>query len=585
MLLTILRLFTFLVGLVVAGLITVPRFLRHVARHNSDEMLLITTLALCFGTALLAVRMEFSVALGAFIMGAIIAEAREAPRVERLMAPVRDLFLAVFFVAIGMLIQPSDLLANLAPILAITLVFVTAKLAACAAGAFITGRDLSSSLRIGANMAQLGEFAFVLAAAGRQWKVTGDFLYPVIAGVTVLNAVLRPYLIEAADPLAGFLRRNLPDSWVSAMTVFNRRVREMGPARRRNPMMRHVRSLAFQIGLNLTLIAAGFITGAMIAGRFPQLLAPLPGRLGRTQVVPWLLIAVLLLPLYVATIRKMQAMGLLLSELAMEGASAGSPARPFLGHLLSGTMFLLQLVLLGLVTLLVSATMLPSWQTFLVLLVITGGLAAIFGNLFNRHYTRAKVALLETWCEPARRPEPEEMPGPHEELQTVVVSDHPAVTGMRNGEIVALSRLGVSLVAIRRSGVNLLHPAPTRRSGRGTDCWSWERPASLRPRDNSSAPAAPASGRRPPSSFPLAHSRHEIYSLIRKTGYMSPSPLILFKALADDTRLRVLRCTGLAELSVAELVAVLALPQSTVSRHLKPCAKPGWWKRGGTGRP
>ncbi|MFO1522069.1 MAG: cation:proton antiporter [Kiritimatiellia bacterium] len=226
-LLTILRLFTFLVGLVVAGLITVPRFLRHVARHNSDEMLLITTLALCFGTALLAVRMEFSVALGAFIMGAIIAEAREAPRVERLMAPVRDLFMAVFFVAIGMLIQPSFLLDHLVPILAITLVFIAGKLAACAAGAFITGRDLTTSLRIGANMAQLGEFAFVLAALGRQWKVTGDFLYPVIAGVTVLNAVLRPYLIEAADPLAGFLRRNLPDSWVSAMTVFNRRVREM----------------------------------------------------------------------------------------------------------------------------------------------------------------------------------------------------------------------------------------------------------------------------------------------------------------------------------------------------------------------
>ena len=468
MLLTVLRLGAFLVGLVVVGLIVVPRLLRHVSGHRSDEMLLTTTLGLCFGTALLAARMEYSVALGAFIMGAIVAESREAPRVERLMAPIRDLFMAVFFVAIGMLIQPRYLAGNLVPILVITVLFVAGKVAACAAGAYMGGRDLASSIRIGANMAQLGEFAFVLATLGLQLGVTHEHLYPVIAGVTVLNAVLRPSLVASAEPVAAFLHRRLPGTWVAAMTLFNRRVRHLGSHRRQSPVMKHVWNLAFQIGLNLTLIAAGFITGAMIAGRFPRLTAWVPGHLGRTQTLHWLLIAALLLPLFVATVRKMRALAMLLSDIATDGAGG---AHAGLGHLVTSTIFMAQLAVLGLTTMLVSAPLLPSWQSFGILLLITVGLAGIFGRMLNRSYTRAKVALMETWYEPVPRPGASAADGNGDALLTRLITDHEGATGCRLDELDALHASGVVVVAIRRGGVTLSHPDPAESLQPGDGLW------------------------------------------------------------------------------------------------------------------
>src|SRR6185436_13834682 len=149
----------FLVAATVIGLLTVPRMLSYVARFKSDEMLLVTVLGLCFGLCLAAVKLGFSVALGAFLIGAIMAEAREISAIHRLTEPIRDMFSAVFFVAIGLLIDPKVLIQYGVPIMIITAAVVVGKVMTCALGTFVAGHDMRTSMRVGMGLAQIGEFS------------------------------------------------------------------------------------------------------------------------------------------------------------------------------------------------------------------------------------------------------------------------------------------------------------------------------------------------------------------------------------------------------------------------------------------
>src|SRR5207249_5742365 len=196
---TLAKLALFLVATVVVGLLAVPRLLGYVARFKSNEMLLVTVLGLCFGCSLLAVKLGYSVALGAFIIGAVIAEAREIGRIEILTEPIRDMFSAIFFVAIGLMIDPKMLLEHWLPILIFTLVVVIGKIVACSFGTFVTGNDSRTSLRVGMGLAQIGEFSFIIASLGLTLNVTSRFLYPIAVAVSAITTLLTPYLIKASD--------------------------------------------------------------------------------------------------------------------------------------------------------------------------------------------------------------------------------------------------------------------------------------------------------------------------------------------------------------------------------------------------
>ncbi|HEY0552538.1 MAG TPA: cation:proton antiporter, partial [Verrucomicrobiae bacterium] len=189
-LVTTTKLVIFLAVALVAGLLTVPRLLGYVGKFKSDEMLLVAVLGLCFGVSLLAVKLGYSVALGAFIIGAVIAESREIGRITHLMEPVRDMFSAVFFVAIGLLIQPALLGHYAVPILVISFAVVVGKVLTCSFGAFVAGNDRRTSLRVGMGLAQIGEFSFIIAALGLSLKVTSDFLYPVAVTVSAITTLL-----------------------------------------------------------------------------------------------------------------------------------------------------------------------------------------------------------------------------------------------------------------------------------------------------------------------------------------------------------------------------------------------------------
>ena len=175
-------------------------------------MLLITVVGLCFGISLLTVKLGYSVALGAFLIGAIIAEARQIYKIETLMHPVRDLFSAVFFVSIGMLIDPALLAKYVVPILAITVVVVLGKVFSCAFGTFVAGNDMRTSLRVGMGLAQIGEFSFIIASLGLSLNVTSDFLYPIAVAVSALTTLLTPYLIKNSDGLVEWFRPCCPEA-------------------------------------------------------------------------------------------------------------------------------------------------------------------------------------------------------------------------------------------------------------------------------------------------------------------------------------------------------------------------------------
>src|SRR2546426_5497815 len=256
--LTIGKLGIFLTAALVIGLLAVPRLLGYVARFKSNEMLLITVLGLCFGFSLLAVKLGYSVALGAFIIGAVIAEAREIGRIEILTEPIRDMFSAIFFVAIGLLIDPAILLEHWLPVLVITLVVVIGKVITCSFGTFLAGNDSRTSLRVGMGLAQIGEFSFIIASLGVTLHVTSGFLYPVAVAVSAVTTLLTPYLIRGADGLANWFDREAPRSLVGYLELYTQWVGQLGG--HRHASMAWMRKWLWQMGLNAALIAAVFVS-------------------------------------------------------------------------------------------------------------------------------------------------------------------------------------------------------------------------------------------------------------------------------------------------------------------------------------
>jgi CPA2 family monovalent cation:H+ antiporter-2 len=206
----ILKLIIFGASSLALGASLVPRLLEFTARFHSREALLIISVALCFAMALFSQSLGLSVAAGAFLMGAIIAESRHSPQIADIIAPVRDVFAAVFFVSIGMLIDIRLFQAFLVPALAVSAVFILGKVAGNTLGSFITGHDGKTCLRVGATMTQSGEFSLFIAKVGRDLNVVGPLLYPVMVMTTVITALTMPHFLRSSDAMTQRLTRFTP---------------------------------------------------------------------------------------------------------------------------------------------------------------------------------------------------------------------------------------------------------------------------------------------------------------------------------------------------------------------------------------
>lgn len=206
-----LKLGFFLVLWFLLGIYLLPMALKKFKDLLSDETLLIVSIGLCLMMVIVASHVGFSPALGAFVMGSILAETSKGPKIEHLIHPVKDLFSAVFFVSVGMLINPKILVEYFWVILLMTVITIVGKLISTAIGSLISGRSFKSSVQAGMSLAQIGEFSFIIATLGVTLKVTSDFLYPIAVAVSAVTTFTTPYLIKLSDRFAVWLEGHLPD--------------------------------------------------------------------------------------------------------------------------------------------------------------------------------------------------------------------------------------------------------------------------------------------------------------------------------------------------------------------------------------
>ena len=207
---SLLKLFFFLILWLVVGLYLIPVILRKTRKLMSDETLLVAALGLCFMMVVVAAKTGFSAAFGAFIMGSILAETLEAEHIERLVKPVKDLFGAIFFVSVGMMVDPAMIAQYWLPILVITLTVVLGQPLFAIIGVLLSGQPLKMAFQSGFSLSQIGEFSFIIATLGVSLGVTGDFLYPIVVAVSVVTIFLTPYVIRLAEPAYGLATKVLP---------------------------------------------------------------------------------------------------------------------------------------------------------------------------------------------------------------------------------------------------------------------------------------------------------------------------------------------------------------------------------------
>lgn len=221
LLMSVLKLIFFLTAWFVGGIFFIPTLLKKAKHLLTDEMLLILSIALCLSMVIFASNVGFSPALGAFIMGSIIAETTQAEHIEHLIKPVKDLFGAIFFVSVGMLINPAMLYEHAIPVAILTIITIVGQSVSSTIGALLAGQPLKQSVQTGMSLSQIGEFSFIIATLGMTLNVTSSFLYPVVVAVSAITTFTTPFMVKFAEPFSHYLERKLPKKWVKNINRYS----------------------------------------------------------------------------------------------------------------------------------------------------------------------------------------------------------------------------------------------------------------------------------------------------------------------------------------------------------------------------
>lgn len=272
---SILKLGAFLIFWSLLGIYLIPTLLKRLQRLLNDETLLIVALGLCLGMVMIAVKAGFSAALGAFVMGSLLAETVAAERIVRLVEPVKNLFGAIFFVSVGMMIEPALLVRYIGPIVLLTVVVLAGQATFATLGVLVSGQPLRVAVQSGFSLTQVGEFAFIIATLGTTLHVTDDYLYPVIVAVSVVTTFLTPYMMRAADPACNYLERHLPAKWQQSLARY---ASGAGPESRHNTWLRLLRRMMVPVALYLVFCI--FAEAAFLRYAAPWIKARIPGWAG-----------------------------------------------------------------------------------------------------------------------------------------------------------------------------------------------------------------------------------------------------------------------------------------------------------------
>lgn len=461
---TAFRLCLFLVAFVFIGILVVPKVIHMILKLNSPETLLVSSIGICFASALLAQKMGYSVALGAFIAGSLVAESGHAHQVEHLVGPVRDIFAAIFFISVGMLMDPRSLLEHWQAVLVITAIVLAGKMLSVSLGAFLTGLDVRSSVKAGMSMAQIGEFSFIIVAAGLSTAAIRDFLYPVAIAVCVITTFTTPWFIQKSDVAASFLDRILPERLLTLTTLYTswvKSLRKEKPATEKSQLRRTLIVLALDAMILIVIV----IVSSVSEKKLTQMLV------GMTQlqnhVAAGILIAgvcILCLPFVVWIVRSARVLGATLAAGALPRRAAldtGEAPRNALTLILE----LLTVLVVGLILLAATQPFLPALSGPVFLLMIL----SIFAFMVWRgaadlqsHFKAGAQIVAEalsnaSYSEESIHDVEQLLPGLGE-ISSIAIGESTAAVGKTLADLDIHGQTGALVVAIRRDPEGVIVP-------------------------------------------------------------------------------------------------------------------------------
>ena len=464
-------------ALVVVGLLVVPRLLRMVDELGSPEILLVTAVAVCFGLGTLAQRLGYSIALGAFLAGTLVAEAGRTERIERVVHPVRDLFAAVFFVSVGMSVDPRLAIEHAGLALGVVALVVGGQLAAVTIMGVLTGNGVRRSVTAGLSLGQVGEFGFIIATIGAQAGVVDASLPAVVVTVAVVTAFTTPWLVRASDRIATTIEHGLPrrlQTFASVCESWFQELRRVGGSRRGRS---HLRNAAIVIGVDATAIAAIWLAHATWGPRLGSWAA---GRFGLSPVVAPLVVfgigVLVTAPLVVAMLRSARRAGQLLADRVIPPAAGPSrgaaPERAVdLGRAPRRAFVLtLQLVVVLAVTSPIAVLITPfldrTWALVLVPTLALGVGIYLWRSAADLDgHVRAGAAVLGQLLREQMAPEAETSPSPEALLPglgtpvAVPIAAGHVGAGRTLQALDVRATTGATIVAIERDGKTLAMPA------------------------------------------------------------------------------------------------------------------------------
>ena len=458
----------FLATVIVVGLLTLPKLLDYFASFDNDELLVVPLVGICFGVSLLAMHAGLSMALGAVLIGAIASESKAVQRSHALIAPLRHVFSAVFFVAIGLMLDPGMLLKYWAPVLIVAGTVIAGKFTINTISALLTGHDASTAIRAGAGLAQIGEFAFIIAALGISLGVTGYPVYQIGVTAAIITIMINPYLLHGANKLAHFIDSSPAcRRWTLCFQLYGEWAQRIKTRKQDDAIRKVIRRSLIMIVLNTILIVSAIACAGYLAKPQKLLIPALAEYPDTVPAILWLIAMLLCLPLYIAAIRKFGALGMLLAEMSFP-IELHTPwarnMRSFISNaiLMSGSLALL------LMTFALSSAILQSAWVLMLLMLITVGIGFWQKPKMIKIYSQAQLAIQSVFSSDQAEPQ--------HPVQAVNVSEHEHMNmnvrslnipdkskflGHSLHDMELRTKTGATLVGIQRKNKRIVNPGPS----------------------------------------------------------------------------------------------------------------------------
>ena len=472
---TVGRLAGFLVVLLAVGMLVVPRLVRALVRLGRAETTVVATVGICFAFALLARKMGYSVALGAFLGGALVAESGEAKIIEHRLEPVRDLFAAIFFVSVGMLIDPQVIWTHAGTVLLFSAVVVVGRLVGVTVGAFVAGYGIPTAVQTALSLGQIGEFSFIIAGVGLTFGVTRPFLYPIMVAVSAVTTLLTPFLIRISGRVGALIDRRLPHTLQTYAVLYGAWVQGLRATGARKGAWSKIRRRAALLILDAAL-SAGIVIGGAVASRrlvgWAARAAGVAPALARTALIAVTL--ALLVPFVLGAVRTARALAVALAAEALPGPGsaealdlAAAPRRALLA-----TLQIAILLVVGVPLVAVTQPFLPRFEGMAILLVslalLALGLWRSAANLQGHVRAGAQVLLealaAQSGLDAAGAPHgyggqhvPTELPGLGN-ARTFRLAGDSRVIGRTLRQLDLRGLTGATVIAIDREPADVIYP-------------------------------------------------------------------------------------------------------------------------------